>query len=127
MPSKNITRLIEQSVVGAVGKACLPRKNLIAFEIPLPPLAEQQRIVATLDAAFADIDRVVEIENKKGSRFIRKKLSRTSVLNFSSSYEWRLGDAQKARRNSEVYKCIVLDIVVLVYISELTIIYQSWK
>ena len=63
---KNITRLIEQSVVGAVGIRHVTKKNLIAFEIPLPPLAEQQRIVATLDAAFADIDRVVEIENKKG-------------------------------------------------------------
>ena len=58
---KNITRLIEQSVVGAVGIRHVTKKNLIAFEIPLPPIAEQQRIVAKLDAAFAEIDRAVEL------------------------------------------------------------------
>ena len=31
-----------------------------SIEIPLPPLAEQQRIVAKLDAAFAEIDRAVD-------------------------------------------------------------------
>ena len=31
------------------------------FEFPLPPLAEQQRIVAKLDAAFAEIDRAFEL------------------------------------------------------------------
>ena len=31
------------------------------YELPLPPLAEQQRIVAKLDAAFAEIDRAVEL------------------------------------------------------------------
>ena len=34
------------------------------FEFPLPPLAEQQRIVAKLDAAFAKIDRAVEAANQ---------------------------------------------------------------
>lgn len=32
------------------------------YELPLPPLAEQQRIVAKLDAAFTEIDRAVEGE-----------------------------------------------------------------
>ena len=35
------------------------------FEIPVPPLAEQQRIVAKLDAAFAEIDRAIELEYQK--------------------------------------------------------------
>ena len=35
------------------------------YEIPLPPLAEQQRIVAKLDAAFAEIDKAVELTNKR--------------------------------------------------------------
>ena len=38
---------------------------LKALEIPLPPLAEQQRIVAKLDAAFAEIDRAVEVANER--------------------------------------------------------------
>lgn len=38
-------------------------KTLANVELLLPPLAEQQRIVAKLDAAFAEIDRVVHSEN----------------------------------------------------------------
>ena len=44
--------------------ARMPRANMNAildFDIPLPPLAEQQRIVAKLDAAFAEIDTAIEI------------------------------------------------------------------
>ena len=43
--------------------ARMPRANMNAildFDFPLPPLAEQERIVAKLDAAFAEIDRAVE-------------------------------------------------------------------
>jgi type I restriction enzyme, S subunit len=36
-------------------------KTLASVEITLPPLAEQQRIVAKLDAAFAEIDRAIEL------------------------------------------------------------------
>lgn len=37
------------------------------YELPLPLLAEQQRIVAKLDAAFAEIDRAIELEHQKCS------------------------------------------------------------
>jgi len=57
---KHITKLIEQSVVGAVGIRHVTKKNLVEFEIPLPSLAEQERIVAKLDAAFAEIDEAIE-------------------------------------------------------------------
>jgi len=41
-------------------------KNFLLTPIPLPPLAEQQRIVAKLDAAFVEIDKAVEnLKNKK--------------------------------------------------------------
>lgn len=62
---KNITRLIEQSVVGAVGIRHVTKKTLVAFEIPLPPLAEQQRIVAKLDAAFAEIEKLSAAQSSK--------------------------------------------------------------
>ena len=35
--------------------------KLNVMDFPLPPLAEQQRIVAKLDAAFAEIDRAIDI------------------------------------------------------------------
>ena len=41
----------------------LNQAQLRSIPIPLPPLAEQQRIVAKLDLAFAEIERVVHSEN----------------------------------------------------------------
>jgi type I restriction enzyme S subunit len=51
-----ITAEIERSVVGAVGLVHVTKKSLNEFQIPLPPIPEQQRIVAILDQAFADIE-----------------------------------------------------------------------
>jgi len=50
--------MFRQVLIGAGHGAAqqnVSTKNLIEIEIPLPPLAEQQRIVAILDEAFADI------------------------------------------------------------------------
>jgi len=52
-----ITAEIERSVVGAVGLVHVTKKSLNEFQIPLPPIPEQQRIVAILDQAFADIEK----------------------------------------------------------------------
>ena len=41
-------------------KPGINRNDVYEQPIPLPPLAEQQRIVAKLDAAFAEIDRAIE-------------------------------------------------------------------
>jgi type I restriction enzyme, S subunit len=54
-------------------------KNII---INIPPLAEQQRIVAKLDAAFAEIDVAIKtFENKKNqaSKFFQRVLSNTII------------------------------------------------
>ena len=50
-------------------KAALPsitNGTVDDIEFALPPLAEQQRIVAKLDAAFAEIDKAIEVVDKKG-------------------------------------------------------------
>ena len=62
---KKITREIEKSVVGAVGLVHVTKKSLVQFEIPLPPLLEQQRIVAKLDVAFAEIDKAILYQQSK--------------------------------------------------------------
>jgi len=62
---KNITQQIEQSVVGAVGIVHVTKKNLVDFEIPLPPPAEQERIVAKLDAAFTQVDAAIALTETK--------------------------------------------------------------
>ena len=67
------TLLLEVSGVAQPNLSQVKIKNI---PIPVPPLAEQQRIVAKLDAAFAEIDRAVEIENEKNVQ-IQRLLSNT--------------------------------------------------
>jgi type I restriction enzyme, S subunit len=50
-----ITAEIEKSVSGAVGIVHITKKRLNEFTLPVPPLAEQQRIVGILDEAFAGL------------------------------------------------------------------------
>ena len=45
------------------------------FEFQLPPLAEQQRIVAKLDAAFAEIDKAVDFTRQREMELISLKSS----------------------------------------------------
>jgi type I restriction enzyme S subunit len=44
-------------MTGAVGHKRVPKDFIQAMQIPLPPIPEQQRIVAILDQAFADIEK----------------------------------------------------------------------
>ena len=73
LPSDDLDRsylsywLITESTTGAIDRLCngarMPRANMeqaLELEIPLPPLAEQKRIVALLDDAFAGIDEAKE-------------------------------------------------------------------
>ena len=52
-----ITKEIEKSVNGAVGLVHVTKKSLNEFRIPLPAIPTQQKIVAKLDAIFAEIDK----------------------------------------------------------------------
>ena len=51
-----ITKEIEKSVNGAVGLVHVTKKSLNEFRIPLPSIQKQQKIVAKLDAIFAEIE-----------------------------------------------------------------------
>ena len=62
---------------GAVGHKRVPIDFVENLEIPLPPLAEQERIVAKLDAAFAEIDRGIKTTQAKESEISRLN---TSIL-----------------------------------------------
>ena len=70
----------------------LNQANLKTIPIPLPPLAEQQRIVAKLDAAFAEIDAAIELSKKQaisasdyGYRIIKTTLAELSEQHGLSS------------------------------------------
>jgi len=46
----------KKSMTGTSGLKRIPRAIIENFQIPLPPLPEQEKIVAKLDQAFASID-----------------------------------------------------------------------
>jgi len=58
------------------------------FEFPLPPLAEQQRIVAKLDAAFAEIDGLINTASRQASNAKDVHLKIIENLFFSEEKEW---------------------------------------
>ena len=54
------------------------KDDISSFELPLPPLAEQERIVAKLDAAFAEIDEAEKIASSAADsarQLFKKELS----------------------------------------------------
>ena len=55
----------------------LNQKMLVSIPVSLPPLAEQQRIVAKLDAAFAEINTAIEAANAKETEI--EKLGRFAL------------------------------------------------
>lgn len=66
-----LSPIISKRINNTCTGARMPRANmnaLLHFDFPLPPLAEQQRIVAKLDAAFTEIDAAIAAtERKKGN------------------------------------------------------------
>ena len=64
----NFRRDAEKSMTGAVGQRRVPRQYLQDMRLPVPPLPEQKRIVAKLDALSARSDRA------------RKELTRIDTL-----------------------------------------------
>ena len=73
-------------------------KDIATLPFPVIPLAEQQRIVAKLDAAFAEIDRAIESTNEsiKNSLSLRVSvLSAVTERNGSDTTTQKLGDLFK--------------------------------
>ena len=73
----------------------LNQGQLKSVPIPLPPLAEQQRIVAKLDAAFADIDTAIEVAEAKEKEVQKLKISLLSSSLSEDAVTWntvKLGD-----------------------------------
>lgn len=57
-----------KAMTGAVGHKRVPKEWVQNFRIPLPPLVEQQRIVARLNSAFEGISAAIAIAERNGSQ-----------------------------------------------------------
>jgi len=62
------------------------KDDISSFELPLPPLTEQQRIVAKLDAAFAEIDRASALTTLKQEEINNFKCSILNINNKKNDF-----------------------------------------
>jgi len=88
--SQQVQRLRDGSLGAA--QTVISKDMINAIQLPLPPLAEQQRIVAKLDAAFAEIDRAVDVAINRKSEL--EALKRGALDNYIQSLknEKKMGD-----------------------------------
>ena len=77
---------------------------LNALELPLPPLAEQQRIVAKLDAVFAEIDRAIQIQDCRIQE--TSSLKATMLVSAMENQSWQKVKLNEVcmLRNGRAYK-----------------------
>jgi type I restriction enzyme S subunit len=82
-----LQREITNAIITGSAQPQITRKSLAPVRVSLPPLAEQQRIVAKLDAAFAEIDRAIEAaeETKQNLGAIFEKILDASTQHQTSS------------------------------------------
>ena len=82
------------NIIGGTAIPTLSQKNLGELVISLPPLAEQQRIVAKLDAAFAGIDTAIAtVENKMTEiSSLYENAITAEFINIDSCVEKKLSD-----------------------------------
>ena len=73
-------RLQVEDFAHGAAQANVSTKDILSINVSLPPLAEQQRIVAKLDAAFAEIDKAIEVAEFKRIEVERLKAALLSTL-----------------------------------------------
>ena len=87
-----LNSVIFRNQVEALGKgaaqANVSTKDILEITLELPPLAEQERIVAKLDAAFAEIDEAISSAESKESEVQALKTSILSKLLNNKSNGW---------------------------------------
>ena len=83
---------------GAVGQQRVPKEFIESYQIPVPPLAEQQRIVSLLDKAFAGIAtaKATAEKNLQNARALfESHLQSVFTLRGKRWVELRLGDLSR--------------------------------
>lgn len=92
----HVRRTAERNMTGAVGQRRVPRPYLAALEIPVPPLAEQHRIIAKLD------DQLAHVEAGEAAAYAAQALVGELWLAFLDSLVH--GDARQGIRQPELKK-----------------------
>ena len=119
-PFENLNRdylfhwLLSERTMNKINSTCtgarMPRADMnkvLDFPIPLPPLPEQQRIVAILDEAFAAIAKAKENaeKNLKNAREVFESYLQSVFANPGADWEERtLGDVCKTTQGIQVTK-----------------------
>ncbi|WKZ14486.1 MAG: restriction endonuclease subunit S [Candidatus Jettenia caeni] len=57
---KQFRRIAESNMTGSVGQKRVPTRFFSDFEIPIPPLPEQHRIVSKIEELFSELDKGIE-------------------------------------------------------------------
>ena len=88
----DVRDLLTERMQGTTGRLRLGPKTLTELEIPLPPLAEQHRIVAKLEALFAQLDAAVDSLKKAHAQLQRYRRSiLKAAFEGELTREWREG------------------------------------
>ena len=82
LASPAVQRMIDEIQVGAT-RQTLTKAMIEQFEIPLPPLAEQKRIVAKVDELMALCDRLESQQQEREEQ--ASKLARASLARFADA------------------------------------------
>lgn len=101
----DVRALLAERMQGTTGRLRLGTKTLAELEIPLPPLAEQKRIVSKLETLFAQLDAAVDNLKKTHAQLPRY---RQSILNAAFEGEltrkWR--DRREEKTGKYIKKCV---------------------
>ena len=88
----DVRALLTEKMKGTTGRLRLGTKTLAELEIPLPPLAEQERIVAKLEMLFAQLDAGVDSLKKTHAQLPRYRRSiLKAAFDGKLTRKWREG------------------------------------
>ena len=88
----DVRALLTERMQGTTGRLRLGPKTLAELEIPLPPLAEQKRIVAKIETLFTQLDAAVDSLKKAHTQLQRYRRSLLkAAFEGELTREWREG------------------------------------
>lgn len=92
----DVRALLTERMQGTTGRLRLATKTLAELEIPLPPLAEQGRIVAKIETLFAQLDAAIDSLKKAHAQLQRYRRSiLKAAFDGELTREWRAEHSDK--------------------------------